>query len=499
MIQCLCNQIWGDRMARIELGFADGFYVSQTGPYLEKRVVNLYPVIPMSETITQRALFHTPGIKQFADAVTGTSRGVFVFSDGTPYRVIGNTLWSFDSFGNKTDRGNISGASDVSMDSNGINIAIVDPTGNSYFYTPSTNILELSSSSSFLSFGQATSVSFKDGFYVYTTDIIFFSSSAKTVNDGKDFNPLDFADAEINPDLIRKGINDHNQLYILGDTTTQVYRTIKTAGFPFQVIPGAVIPKGCAAPNSTIPFDRSFLFIGGGVNEKPGVYRVLGSSVEKISNQSIDHLIHSNSDAVISNARAFSYAENGNHFAVFTVGNNTFVYDQTTSQLSGKPEWHERQSGVTNGTGFKAWRGIHGAKAFGDIQVGDDRTAMVGTLDSSTYKDYGSTIERFWTTKPFMNSGNSIFSHEVELVMQTGLGTAEVPDPQIRMDYSDNMARSFNSELSKSMGKVGEYKIRVRWTRLGRIPLTRVLRWKTTEPVPINIFGLFGDAEVTGG
>jgi hypothetical protein len=83
--------------------------------------------------------------------------------------------------------------------------------------------------------------------------------------------------------------------------------------------------------------------------------------------------------------------------------------------------------------------------------------------------------------------------------MQTGLGTAEVPDPQIRMDYSDNGSNSFNSEISKSMGKVGEYEKRVRWSRLGRIPLTRVLRWKTTEPVPVNVFGLFGDAEVTSG
>lgn len=484
-------------MARVELSFADGFYVSQSGAYLEKRAVNVYPVIPNSEAVTQRALFHTPGIDQFADVVTGNSRGAFVFSDGTPYRVIGNTLWSFDVNGNKTNRGTISGASDVSMGSNGINIAIVDPSGNSYFFTPSTGTLELSNSSVFLSFGQATSVTFKDGFYVYTTDLIFFSSSAKTVNDGKDFNALDFADAEINPDLIVKGFKDHNQLYILGDTTTEVYRTIATSGFPFQRIPGASIAKGCAAANSVIAFDNSFLFLGGDTNEKPGIYRVLGSSVQKISTQSIDQLIHSNSEGVISNTRAFSYAENGNYFAVFTVGNNTFVYDQTTSQLSGKHEWHERQSGVTNGTGFQKWRALHGVKAFGKIQVGDDRSGLVGELDRNVLKEYTDIIERFWTTKPFINNGDDIFSHEVELVMQTGLGNIDVADPQIRMDYSDNDSNTFNSEISVSMGKVGEYKKRVRWTRLGRIPLTRVLRWKTTAPVPINVFGLFGNAEVT--
>lgn len=484
-------------MARVELNFADGFYVSQSGPFLEKRAVNIYPIIPHAEAVTQRALFHTPGISQIANVAGFNSRGALVFSDGTPYRVIGNTLYSFNSAGVSTPHGAISGTSDVSIDSNGINIAIQDPNGNSYFFTPGTGVLELNNGSTFLSFGQAKTVSFKDGFYIYTTEAIFFTSSSKVDNDGKSFNALDFTDAEISPDIIIKGFNDHNQEYILGSTTTEVYRTIVTSGFPLQRIPGAMIPKGCAAPNSVVSFDNSFLFMGGGINEKPGIYQVLGSSVQKISTQSIDQLIHGYSDEIIFDTRAYSYAEDGNYFAVFTIGDNTFVFDQTTSKLSGKPEWHERQTGVTNGTGFQKWRAIHGVKAFGKIQVGDDRSGLVGSLDRDTLKEYGNAIERFWTTKPFINKGDDIFSHEVELMMETGLGNADVADPQLRFDYSDNGSRTFNSEISKSMGKVGEYDKRMRWTRLGRIPLTRVLRWKTTEPVPVNVFGLFGNAEVT--
>ena len=105
--------------------------------------------------------------------------------------------------------------------------------------------------------------------------------------------------------------------------------------------------------------------------------------------------------------------------------------------------------------------------------------------------------ERFFSTKPFIVKGDVIFSHEIELFMRTGEGNAATPDPQIRMDYSDNGSRSFRSEVSKSMGKVGEYKKRVRWSRLGSIPNTRVLRWKSTAQVPFDIYGLFGNAEVT--
>jgi hypothetical protein len=456
-------------MPRVELPFANGFYVSESGPLIEKRAVNVYPVIPEGDAASQRVLFHTPGITQASSVVGANSRGGIVFSDGTLYRVIGNTLYSFDANGASTNHGTITGTNDVSMDSNGINIAIQDPAGDSYFFTPSTNTLETNNEVTFLSFGQATSVTFKDGYYIYTTDEVFFSSSVKTENDGKNFNALDFADAEISPDIIRKGFNDHNQLYILGATTTEVYRTIVTSGFPFQRIPGAMIPKGISAPNAIVSFDNSFVFLGAGANEKAAIYQALGSSINRISTKSIEQLIHGYSEETISNARAFSYSEDGNYFAVFTIGDHTFVYDQTNSKISQQKQWHERQTGITNGVGFKR---------------------------CNVYTEYSNTIERFWSTKPFIELGAGIFSREIELYMETGLGNDDVAAPQIRMDYSDNGGRSFSNEISLPLGEVGEYNTRLRWKRLGRIPNSRVLRWKTTEPVPINVFGLFANAEV---
>jgi len=245
-----------------------------------------------------------------------------------------------------------------------------------------------------------------------------------------------------------------------------------------------------------VDFDNSFLFIGGDVGEKPAIWKAVGSNASKISTSSVDQLIQKNTKEEIAKARAFTYAENGNYFAVFTIGNDTFVYDATTSALSGKHEWHERQSGITNGSGFQVWRSIHGIKAFGDIQVGDDRSGKIGTLDFDIKTEYGDKVERFFTTKPFINAGDSIFSHEIELLMQTGVGDATTPNPQIRMDYSDDEGRTFSNEISKSMGEVGEFKTRVRWSRLGRIPNTRMLRFKMTDPVEYNVYSLFANAEV---
>lgn len=484
-------------MARIPLPLAFGMFVSESPPLMDKRIVNMRVTVPEADAATKSALLGTDGITQFADVGTGNSRGVLVFNDGVPYRVIGNALFSFTSAGVVTNHGHITGAKDVSMATNGINISIQDPEGNNYFFTPSSSTLEINTNAAFLSFGQAETVTFKDGFYVYTTSTIFFSSSAKTVNDGKNFNALDFADAEISPDKLIKGHNNHNQLYILGETTIEVFQTIATSGFPFQRIASAVIQKGCIAPNTVVDFDNGFLFMGGDVGEMPAIWKGVGSSFTKISTSSIDQLIHNETLEVLALSRSWVYAENGAYYAVFTIGSSTYVYDATASALLGSPQWHQRQTGIGNGDSFFVWRALHGAFVFGEIQVGDDRSGKVGELDGTVFTEYGSAIERIATTKPFMDKMDYIFDYEMELFMETGVGNAASPDPQIRMDYSDNGSKTHSSEVSRSMGKVGEFQKQVRWSRLGRIPISRSVRFKTTEPVKVNIYGLFGNAEGT--
>lgn len=481
-------------MPRVALPIASGFFVSESPPFNDKRIVNMR--VSVSDSAEQTALFQTPGIKQFSDVGAGNSRGVIVFFDGVPYRVIGNSLYSFDEFGLSINHGTILGTKDVSIASNGINIAIQDPGGNSYFFTPSTNVLELNNGSAFLSFGQAETVTFKDGFYVYTTAEKFFSSSPKTENDGKNFNALDFSDAEISPDKIIKSHNNHNQLYILGENTIEVFQTIATSGFPFQRISNAVIQKGCTAPNTVVDFDNGFLFMGGDLGEMPGIWKAVGSSFVKISTSSVDQLMHKNDSDTLRASKVWTYSENGAYYAIFTVGDSTFVYDATASKLLGSPQWHQRQSGIGNGDNFFKWRAVHGTIAFGKVQVGDDRSGLVGLLDNNICTEYGSKIERIISTKPFIEKGEYIFSQEIELFMETGVGNAEVADPQIRMDYSDDGSKTFSSEISKSMGKVGEYNTRVRWSRLGRIPKSRMFRFKTTEAVNVNIYGLYANAEI---
>ena len=53
---------------------------------------------------------------------------------------------------------------------------------------------------------------------------------------------------------------------------------------------------------------------------------------------------------------------------------------------------------------------------------------------------------------------------DVGVGLVTGLGS----DPQIMMRYSDDGGHTWSSELWRDIGKIGKYKTRVKWNKLGR-------------------------------
>ncbi len=55
------------------------------------------------------------------------------------------------------------------------------------------------------------------------------------------------------------------------------------------------------------------------------------------------------------------------------------------------------------------------------------------------------------------------------------------------MSFSDDGVRTFSSEFSRTLGKIGEYEHRSIWRRQGRIPVSRMIRLTITDPVVANL------------
>lgn len=481
-------------MPKIQLPIANGFYASESLPISAQRCINWYPNIVQTQGLSTETLFGIPGIRQLVTTgvLTGKNRGIHVMA-GILYFVNGPSLYRLDrtigppetfAFSNL---GTITGTGPVSMADNGNQLMIVVPGGlgsiwveTTSTFTPDLNAVD----SDFTANGAPQLVVFIKSYFVCNTDSKKFISSSP--NDGLNWNALDFGSAEEDPDIIRAPFALGGQLYMLGSETIQGFSIPPNAGtaFPFQSIQGFVIPKGIFAPFSIVPTNKSFMFIGGGVNESPAVWLFTGNGVEKVSTTAIDNLLNGFTDTEIEGIVGVSYAEKGAYFSGFSLPDRDIYYDS----ISGR--WHERNTFVDGQ--LTGWRVGFMATAYGRVIVGDSIDGRIGELDSKLYTEYGDTIFRRIRIQPLTNQGNNIFVKSMELTMEAGAGDFTTRDPQVRRRVSDN-AKTYGNETTRAIGQQGEFNKRAIWRREGRVPNFRVYEFTITDPVNPTVIKLTAD------
>lgn len=468
--------------ARIILDISEGFYESFSPQLANLRCVNLVPFVPESPAYSATGLRSTEGLVQKVDTGLGIGRGS-IRSGTTPFFVQGKSLLSITQDGTITNYGAITGTGPVSMAQNGTILWVVVPNGDSFFLVISTGVLTKNVDPNFL--GPATSVQFISGFFVFTTDDLFFNANL----DGTTFTPTDFGVAEINPDKIVRGLADHNQLYILGTETIQVFKAVGGSGFPFQTIGGAVIERGLSARFGIVRADNTFFFMGGGGNEESAIYRFTGPSVVKISTPAIDSFIQGLSADEIESCVADTWATGGEEFIQFSFSSRTFVYLVSSSAKKGRHIWTEKE---TNGSQH---RGTAVIEAFKEILFLDTLDSKIGVLDPKTFTEYGETKSRLFSTQPFAQDGKVLFANSYEMVMETGVGNDATENPVLNSRYSNNGINFFQT-IARSIGGKGEFDTRVVWRRMGRIPRQRVLEFEITEPCSVTFYRI--EAEIDG-
>lgn len=483
----------------MQLEIATGFYQSDSIPLSGQRCVNWEPVIPQAAALNKRALFDPRGIKTLTTTgatITGINRGAEVVKQ-VPYFITGQSLYSMDSDFVVTNHGTVFGNTRVSLAKNDDFLVIVVPGERAYTFDTTTSTLAEITDTDFI---VSDDVAFKDGFFTFTaTDgSVFFISS---LNDPTTYDALDFASAEVRPDDINSVHVNRNELFIGGEETIERFQNIGGADFPFQRIEGGDLQKGVHAKHTLKDFDNSFVFVGGAVNELSSIWRV-GGGVQKISTSAIDNAIQEYTQDEISDAFAFTYAYGGNFFVAFTftstaIPSRTFVYNATTSALSGQHEWHERQTGTS--VAPEKWRVTEIVSAYGELIVFDSVDGRIGTLDKDTHQDYGEAIKRQKTSMPYQVDLLPLFVSQLVLTMESGVGTIDGLDPQIHLEYSDKGGRegTFESSGLVSYGEIGEYQTQATWRRQGQVLKNRVLRFTTTEPVKSTLIRL--DAEASAG
>ena len=124
--------------------------------------------------------------------------------------------------------------------------------------------------------------------------------------------------------------------------------------------------------------------------------------------------------------------------------------------------------------------------------VGDWENGNIYELDLDTYTDNGAPIRRTKSFQHLTTSGVRQFFSKLTLDMEAGVGNDSEPDPQVWMRWSDDGGKTWSSTLTKSLGKVGEYRNKPDFNRLGS-GRDRVFEVSTTANAKIVLQGAYLD------
>jgi len=471
---------------RVTVPIDGGFYESDSLPISSQQCVNWFVNKPQTAgALSPGTLIGCAGVRQIQTSGTERAkncRGAHTKS-GLPYFLNGTELIRVDKTidvnGNAVFTnvilGTIPGSQRVSMADNGKQLMILVPGVDGYIVDESSGTpFQIISDVDFKANGNPEIVEFIDSFFVCSTDSKKYIKSA--ANDGLDWNALDFGSAETDPDAIVSLHVHKNKLYVAGSETIEEVQNLGLGGFPFQRT-GLYLNKGVKAPFSMIETGQSFMFIGGGVNESPAIWGLSGGGVQKVSTTAIDAILQRLTEAEVAQAFAYSYSQQGAFFVGFSLPNETLEYNVITGK------WNERKSDVVTLEGKNItvrWRVNAITAAYGEILCGDSQDGRIGIIDFDTYSEYEREIIRTFAVQPLANNGAPISITQAELTVESGVGNLAIKDPQIRLSTS-NDGKSYNNELSRSLGKIGEHSKRIIWNKLGRFPRFAVLKFVMSD------------------
>ena len=460
--------------------FVGGSYTARSAAFDAERCVNLYPETgsPISKSVVM--LLGTPGKRLWSTLAGGNVRGLLRFTAALGVAVVGTNVYTVNTSGVGSLVGSIDNASTpVSMASNGTKVMIV--TGpKAYILTPTTGVLTPVINTAFTG---ADTVQFIDGYFIFNktgTGQFQITGLYDTTIDG-----LDFATAEGAPDLLMSLLVDHREVWLFGETSTEVFFNSGNVDFPFERINGAFIEQGCAAKFSPAKMDNTVYWLTSDERGQGTVQRAQGYSPQRVSTHALEFALSQMSR--IDDAVAYTYQQEGHSFYVlnFPTAQQTWVFDAATNL------WHERAWRDPASGALKQDRAICQMAFAGETIVGDWETGNLYALDLDYFTDNGDPIARIRACPHISSSGyRQQFFASLQVDMQTGVGltTGQGSDPKAMLQWSTDGGYSWSNELWASIGKIGERRARVKWRRLGR-SRDRVFRVTITDPVRVAIIG----------
>jgi len=446
-----------------------------------QRAVNLYPVPEGPGAKHGATLYPTPGLTLAKSVASGAVRSDGIEFGSEMYWVAGASLYRLDALLSATAVGSLSTVAGwVSMAAGRAYLMLVDGVdGYTWDGTTFAKITDADFPAS------PTSVTYLDGYFIVSaqgSDQFHISAN----EDPTSWNALDFASAEADPDDLVAVAATHQDLYVLGARTTEVYYDSGDPDFPFERHANGVIELGLEASASVTIAEGTLFFLARTDVGGKLVVMLSGFTPQVISDDDIAWEIGQLSST--DDAEGFVYRQAGQTFYVLTfpAAAKTFVYHVEAGA------WHERTS-----PDLSRWRARGHCYFNGKHYVGDHSAGKLYELDNAVYTEDGSSVARTRRTQIYHADRRRIEIDRVEVELEAGVGltTGQGSDPQAMLRYSRDGGKTWSRELWRPIGKRGEYDARAVWNRLG-IARDLVLEITVSDPVPVRILGGYAEVQV---
>ena len=420
--------------------------------------------INLSQTVTSRQMNSAATAAKVTGSITGTTLTVTAVTSGTLY--VGQT---------------IQGTGVTALT---IITALGTGSGGAGTYTVSTSQTVASTTLYGLNFSQlpssdgaftgGTNVDIVDNYFVYnrpSTQQFGSSNVLSPISGSTNFSSKDGA-----PDNLVTLIVDHREIYLLGETSSEVWVDQGTSPFPFTRIPGTSTQHGIAAAFSVARLGNSFAYLSKNNRGTAQIVQMNGYVPQRISTHAVENSL---TNQPITDAIAWTYQLEGHEVYVisFPTLQLTWCYDIATQM------WHKWL--YTNDLGqYERCRGNCAASFQGYNLVGDYSNGKIYKLDRNIYTDDGQNVKRMRRAPHLTTDLQRQYFEELQLQFQPGVGlsTGQGNDPQAMLRWSSDGGSTWSNEHWTTIGQIGKYTNRAIWRRLGSAR-DRIFEVVVSDPV----------------
>lgn len=434
--------------------FVGGTYQSRFPNFAADRCINLYPEASEVGTARSKAmLVGTPGLANFTSGLAGAVRGLWAGGPNLCYAVAGSKLYSIAADGAATLLGDVGDdGKPAQMFSTQAELFIVSAGKGWRWGGAGVEAVN------YVGGGQlnATAGAFLDGHFLVvdpSESPIRFRHSAPF--DAATWDPLDYASKEGHSDALVFMLSDHEDLWLFGSDTTEVWRNNYSTApdtFPWERDPGAFIHYGNRAPQATVRMPAGVAWLTGDTRGRLFAVWAQGYSPKRISTPAVEAAWAGYTSPM--DAEAYTYSEDGHFFWVISFPNDdaTWAYDATTGL------WHERarwEGGVFRRDRTRGHVFVHGKHLVGDYTAG-----TIYEMSLELTSDAGSGIRRLRRAPYIAAEEARIFHHRLELDLEVSAAV------DVTLQWSDDGAKTFNAGMTVNTGAPANDQ-RVIWRRLG--------------------------------